>query len=341
MSNDFQWMPEQASSFAAEVDALYLFLILFSGFFTVLIAFLIVFFAIKYRRGSPANRTQRAGHFFLMELSWIAIPFPLMMVMFFWGARIYMQQFRPPAGAMEISCVARQWMWKFQHPEGNTEINDLHVPLNQPIRINMISEDVIHSLYVPAFRVKQDVLPGRYTTLWFKPTKVGRYHLFCAEYCGAKHSEMRGTVHVLEPSQYQAWLSGKSDGQAPAAAGRMLFEQLRCGTCHLGGGATGRGPSLVGLFGQTVPLQNGQTVVADETYLRESILRPAAKVVAGYQPIMPAYEGQIGEEGLLQLIAEIKSLAPPGPPAKSSPAPDADDATSENAPPGKAKVETP
>ena len=311
MSGDFQLMPEQASSVAAEVDAVYLFEIAVSAFFTILIALLIIYFAIKYRRGSPADRTQGKSHFYAMELTWIVVPFVLTMVMFFWGARVYFHQVRAPAGAMEITCVARQWMWKFQHPAGQSEINDLHVPLGQAVKINMISEDVIHSLYVPAFRIKQDVLPGRYTSLWFRPTKVGQYHLFCAEYCGAKHSEMRGTVHVMEPSQYQAWLAGGGAVQSPAMAGRRLFEQLRCDTCHLGGGATGRGPSLVGLFGKTVTLQTGQTVVADETYLRESILRPAAKVVAGYQPIMPAYEGQIGEEGLLQLIAEIKSLGPP------------------------------
>ncbi len=309
MSGDFQLMPEQASSLASEVDAVYWFLIAVSAFFTVLIAFLIIYFAIKYRRGSPADRTVGKSHFYALELTWIVVPFALTMVMFFWGARIYFRQSRAPAEAMEINCVARQWMWKFQHPAGQAEINDLHVPLGQPVKINMISEDVIHSLYVPAFRIKQDVLPGRYTSLWFRPTKVGQYHLFCAEYCGAKHSEMRGTVHVMEPSQYQSWLAGGRAVQSPAMAGRRLFEQLRCDTCHLSGGMTGRGPSLVGLFGKTVPLHGGQTVVADETYLRESILRPAAKVVAGYQPIMPAYEGQIGEEGLLQLIAEIKSLA--------------------------------
>jgi cytochrome c oxidase subunit 2 len=311
MNTEFSFMPEQASSFAADVDAVYGFLLLVSGVFTVLIAFLIMFFAIKYRRGSPADRTRGEGHFFLMELSWIVIPLLLTMVMFYWGAVVFFEQARPPAGAMEINCVGKQWMWKFQHPEGNSEINDLHVPLNQPVKINLISEDVIHSLYVPAFRVKHDVLPGRYTALWFKPTKVGRYHLFCAEYCGAKHSEMRGYVHVMEPAKYQEWLAGRSSTENTADAGAKLFEQLRCNTCHLGGGQQGRGPALEGLFGSTVRLQGGGTVIADENYIRESIVRPAAKVVVGYQPIMPTFEGQIGEEGLLQLIAEIKSLRRP------------------------------
>jgi cytochrome c oxidase subunit 2 len=311
MNRDFQLMPEQASSIAGEVDALYLFLIGISAVMTVLIAGLIIYFAIKYRRGSPADRQQGPSHFYAIEVTWIVVPFLLTMIMFFWGARLYFEQSRAPAGAMEVACVGRQWMWKFQHPEGHQEINDLHVPLGQPVKLNMISEDVIHSMYIPAFRVKQDVLPGRYTTLWFQPTKVGQYHLFCAEYCGAKHSEMKGTVHVLEPTEYQAWLSGREPGATPAEAGRKLLADLRCNNCHQGGGQTSRCPPLDGLYGSTVKLEGGGTVVVDDNYLRESILRPAAKVVAGYQPLMPSYEGQIGEEGLLQLIAEIKALGAP------------------------------
>ena len=311
MNTEFRLMPEQASSIAADVDALYGFLIIVSAFFSILIAGLILYFAIKYRRGSAANRTQGKSHFFWMELSWVVVPLVLTMVMFFWGANLYFAQARPPAGAMEVSCVAKQWMWKFQHAEGNAEINDLHVPLGQPIKVNMISEDVIHSLFVPAFRIKHDVLPGRYTSVWFNATKAGEYHLFCAEYCGAKHSEMKGRVIVMEPSQFQDWLAGGGTGETPQQAGRKLFEQMRCNSCHQGGGVAGRGPPLDNLFGSTVPLQNGQTVLADEAYLRESILRPAAKMVAGYQPIMPSFDGQIGEEGLLQLIAEIKSLSSP------------------------------
>ena len=310
MDSDFRLMPEQASSIAAEVDALYLYLVLISAIFTLLIAGAILIFAIKYRRGSAANRQQGETHFFWLEATWIVIPFLLTMTMFAWGAKLFFHQVRPPAGALEINCIGRQWMWKFQHPEGNSEINDLHVPLNRPIKLQMISEDVIHSLFVPAFRVKQDVLPGRYTTIWFQATKVGQYHLFCAEYCGAKHSEMGGRVIVLEPSQYEAWLAGREVAEPPAVAGRRLFDQLRCNGCHLGGALPGRCPPLDNLFGSTVRLKNGQTVVADENYIRESILRPAAKVVAGFEPLMPAYEGQISEEGILQLIAEIKSMSP-------------------------------
>jgi cytochrome c oxidase subunit 2 len=307
MDSEFRWMPEQASSFAPRVDAVYYFLLIFSGFFTALIAGLIVYFAIKYRRGSPADRRQGTGHFYAIELGWIVLPSLLTAVMFFWGAKIFLEQSRPPASAMTIDCVARQWMWKFQHPQGNAEINDLHVPLNQPVAIRMISEDVIHSFYVPAFRVKQDVLPGRYTTVWFQPTKVGRYHLFCAEYCGAKHAEMGGVVHVLEPAHYQQWLSEGEPASSPTGTGSLLVK-LRCVSCHLPDQTPGRGPPLAGIFGQQVVLANGKTVTADETYLRESLLRPAAKIVAGYSALMPSFEGQLTEEQILQLIREIKAL---------------------------------
>jgi len=306
MDTSFRLMPEQASSVAAEVDALYAYLLFISAVFTFLIAGAILILAIRYRRGSPADRTRHATHFFWIEATWIGVPFVLTMTMFVWGARLYYRQVRPPAGALEIDCVARQWMWKFQHPEGNAEINDLHVPLGRAVKVRLISEDVIHSLFIPAFRVKQDVLPGRYTTLWFEPTKIGQYHLFCAEYCGAKHSEMRGRVIVLSPGDYEAWLAGRAAD--PAATPDRLLDDLRCTNCHAGGGATARCPPLEGLFGRTVQLAGGATLVADETYIRESILNPAAKVVAGYQPLMPSYAGQLGEEEILRLIAEIKAL---------------------------------
>jgi cytochrome c oxidase subunit II len=308
MDSGFRLMPEQASSIAAEVDALYFYLIVISAIFTLLIAGAILIFAIKYRRGSPADRRQGRTHFFWLELTWIVIPFLLTMSMFAWGAKLYFHQVRPPAGALEINCVGRQWMWKFQHPEGHSEINDLHVPLNRPVKVRLISEDVIHSLFLPAFRVKQDVLPGRYTTVWFEPTKIGQYHLFCAEYCGAKHSEMGGRVIVMEPSDYEAWLSGKAVAEPGQVAGGRLLDELRCLNCHQGGGAASRCPPLENLYGNPVRLQDGSTIVADDSYLRESILKPAAKVVAGYQPVMPSFEGQIGEEGVLRLIAEIKLL---------------------------------
>ena len=307
MKTEFRLMPEQASTFASQVDALYFFLLLISSILSVGIAATIVYFAIKYRHDSKADRSPTQFSFFWIELSWIAGPLILTMVLFIWGAQLYSVQRHPAEDAMVINCVARQWMWKFQHPDGRSEINDLHVPLNQPIRINMISDDVIHSLYLPAFRVKYDVLPGRYTSVWFNATQAGEYHLFCAEYCGAKHSGMRGTIHVLEPSLYQQWLEGRNATEDVTKSER-LFDQMRCYSCHSGGGQGSRGPALQNLLGMKVPLQNGTTVVADENYLRESILRPDAKIVAGYDAIMPSYDGQVTEEGILQLIAEIKAM---------------------------------
>ncbi len=306
MNEEFRLMPEQASSISPEIDRLYVFLCGLSGVMLMVIGSAILFLAIRYRQGSRVDRRPTKTHFFAIEASWIVGPFIIVMLIFFWGAHLYLSHSTPPDDAMEITGVARQWMWKFQHPDGRAEINDLHVPLGQNVKVRLISEDVIHSLYIPAFRVKQDVLPGRYTTLWFKPTKVGRYHLFCAEYCGAKHSQMQGVVHVLEPAKYQAFLAGALSDQSPTNV--SLLEQFRCHTCHQGGGEASRGPPLQDLIGKKVPLTSGQTVVADEAYIRESIVRPQAKIVAGYPALMPSFDGQISEEGLNQIIAEIKSL---------------------------------
>ena len=229
------------------------------------------------------------------------------MVMFGWGASLYFTISRPPAEALAITVVGKQWMWKFQHPQGPREINQLHIPVGRPVQLTMASEDVIHSVYVPAFRVKMDVVPGRYTSMWFEATQTGTYHLFCAEYCGTSHAGMIGQVTVLTPTAYEAWLSGGTAGESPVAAGERLFQQLGCQSCHRPD-AVGRGPSLQGLFGQTQRLQSGASIVVDEAYVRESILLPNAKIVAGYTPIMPTFQGQISEEGLLQIIAYIRSL---------------------------------
>jgi cytochrome c oxidase subunit 2 len=312
MDTSFRLFPDQASTVAPRVDALYFFLIGMSVFFTVLIAGLIVLFALRYRRGSKADRTLGHGHMWA-EAVWIGVPLVISMVIFVWAAKLYFFMVRPPADAMEINVVAKQWMWKFQHPQGNREIDNLHVPAGRPVKLRMISQDVIHSFFVPAFRTKQDVIPGRYTTTWFEATQLGEFHLFCAEYCGTNHSLMKGRVTVMAPADYQAWLGGTTLGEPPAVAGQRLFEQLRCASCHqAAAGVATRGPPLEGLFGQQVPLVNGQKVLADDDYLRESILKPRAKVVAGFQPIMPTFEGQVSEEGLMNLIAYIKSLGPQG-----------------------------
>jgi cytochrome c oxidase subunit 2 len=229
------------------------------------------------------------------------------MVMFVWGAIIYFDIYNPPNDALEISVVGKQWMWKSQHPTGQSEINELHLPVGQPVKLTMTSEDVIHDFFLPAFRVKQDVLPGRYTTLWFEATKSGVFPLYCAEYCGTQHSGMIGRIIVLEPAEFEKWLSGGATGLSMVDMGASLFQRFGCHTCHRDGG-TSQGPSLTGLFGKTVKLQDGNTVLADENYIRESILDPRAKIVTGYQPIMPTFKGLVSEEGILQLIAYIKSL---------------------------------
>jgi cytochrome c oxidase subunit 2 len=312
MINDgFRLLPEQASTHAFHVDMLYFFLLGMSLFFTVLIASLIIFFAIKYHKSNiKVDRTQHPGHSLRTEILWMVGPFILSMVIFVWGAVLFFSAFRPPAGAMEVRVVGKQWMWKFQHASGRREINTLHVPLGQPVKLTMISEDVIHSMYVPAFRMKRDVLPGSYATCWFEATKTGEFHLFCAEYCGTNHSRMTGKVVVMEPAAFEAWLGGGAN-EAPQVAGKRLFEELRCATCHQPASGEGRCPSLAGLIGREVKLTSGATITADDNYLRESILRPAAKVVAGFQPIMPSFEGQVDEEQLIQLIAYIKSQAKP------------------------------
>ena len=301
------FFPEQASTMAPRTDSLLYFLVAVSVFFSVLIGGTLIYFAIKYRRRSDRDRPPRIRSPLALEVVWIAIPVGLTMIMFMWGANLYIQIKRPPDNATEVFVVGKQWMWKIQHMEGVREINELHVPLGRPIKLTMTSEDVIHSFFVPAFRVKQDVLPGRYTTAWFQATKVGSYDLFCAQYCGTDHARMIGRIIVMDPSAYDAWLSN-SPGVAVASLGEKLFEQLGCVACHRV--TTPRGPSLVGLFGRRVRLQSGVTLVADDAYVRESILDPAAKIVAGYEPIMPTFKGLVSEEGLLQLIAYIKSLQP-------------------------------
>lgn len=311
LDDGFRLFPEQASTHAPRVDLLYFFLLGVALFFTVLIAALIVYFSIKYRRGNTrVDRTPSSGHPLGIEIAWMVIPLVIAMVIFGWGATLYFSAYRPPAGAMEVRVVAKQWMWKFQHGSGRREINTLHVPLGQSVKLTMISEDVIHSLYVPAFRMKRDVLPGRYSDCWFKATRTGDFHLFCAEYCGTNHSRMTGSVVVMEPSAYEAWLGGGTN-ELPAVAGKRLFEELRCASCHAPDVGAARCPSVVGLFGREVKLAGGAAVPADEDYLRESILRPSAKVVAGFQPLMPSFDGQVDEEQLIQLIAYIKSLATP------------------------------
>ena len=299
--------PEQASSISVEVDRLLYFLVAVSVFFTALIFVAIFYFAVRYRRRSETELPRDVHSGLTLEILWTVIPFGITMIMFAWGASIFFTESRPPDDAMQIYVVGKQWMWKLQHMEGNREINELHIPVGRSVKLTMTSEDVIHSFFVPAFRTKQDVVPGRYTTTWFKATKPGKYHLFCAEYCGTNHSAMIGWVYAMEPQDYQQWLSGTPKGTL-TEAGAQLFNDLACVNCHHADGS-GRCPSLVNVYGSTVKLADGGTVKADEAYIRESILNPAAKVVQGYQPLMPTFQGQVTEEQVVDLIEYVKSLA--------------------------------
>jgi len=318
MFTNLPFFPQEASAQAGQVDAIYFFMLAITAFFSLLIATLVVVFAIKYRR-RRANEVGYAIHGSIaLELLWSVIPLGIVMIMFGWGAKVFFDMYRPPKGAMEIFIVGKQWMWKAQHADGMREINELHVPVGRPVKLIMGSEDVIHSYYIPAFRVKADVIPGRYNSLWFTATKPGRYHLFCAEYCGTRHAGMIGWVTAMEPADFQAWIGGGRTSTSPVAAGEKLFQDLACSSCHLANGQ-GRGPALTGIVGKTVELQGGGSVAVDDAYLRESIVNPQAKVVAGFQPTMPTFQGLVTEEQLLQLIAYVHSLSQPG--AAKSPAP--------------------
>jgi cytochrome c oxidase subunit 2 len=331
MLKGFKLIPDQASTMASQVDALTLFLTAITVFFTLLIAILIVVFMIRYRRRSATEVGADVHGSLALAIGWTIVPFFFVMSVFVWSASIYARIKRPPDNAVNINVIGKQWMWKVQHMEGRREINQLHVPTGQPIKLTITSEDVIHSFYVPAFRIKQDAVPGRYTQIWFEATKPGRYHLFCAEYCGTIHSGMIGEVIVMEPAEFQAWLQtpapvvamtagggldagggggGAAAAQAPADLGKALFTAKGCATCHAGAG--GLGPALAGVGGKTRSFQGGATKVADDEYLRESILNPQAKVVEGYPPVMSAFQGQLSEENLMNLIAYIKSLPADG-----------------------------
>ena len=301
-------VPERASSFAWKVDALYFYLSGVTLFFTLLISATLIFFVIRYRRRSPYEIPRPVAGSHKLETIWTIIPFLIAMTMFAWGATVYFEQYKPPENAIEVYVVGKQWMWKLQHATGQREINELHVPVGRKVKLIMTTEDVIHDFFVPAFRTKADVVPGRYQTLWFEPTKPGRYHLFCAEYCGMNHSGMTGSLIVMEPREFDDWLSGNTGNTTPAVAGQQLYQTLGCASCHGANGEGGRGPTLTGVFGTDAQLQSGQSVRIDEGYIRESILNPQAKLVVGFGPIMPTFQGQVSEDQMVQLIAFIKSL---------------------------------
>jgi cytochrome c oxidase subunit 2 len=316
MLNNFPLWPVQASTMASRVDALYIFLLIVTGMMTLLIFVCLVYFAARFRY-RPGIRAEQIEGSTPLEVTWSIIPFLIFMVIFAWGAAVYFKERTPPADSTEVYVVAKQWMWKLEHAEGQREINELHIPVGRDVKMIMTSQDVIHSFFIPAFRIKQDVLPGRYTVAWFRATKPGTYHLFCAEYCGTQHSGMVGDIVVQEPAQYETWMNGGTTGPL-SATGEKIFAELGCVTCHRSD-TQGRGPNLHGVFGKPVQLEDGRTLTADENYLRECILEPGAKRVKGFQPIMPTFQGLVTEEQVNALVAYIKSIgAAKGEAAKTS-----------------------
>lgn len=301
--------PESASTFAWQVDYLYFYLIVVSVAFSIPIVLAVFYFGIKYREKERFATPDEMHGSIVLETVWSIIPFVVSMTIFLGGAVVYYNQYRMPDEGMEIYVVGKQWMWKVQHQTGQREINELHIPVNRRIKLTMTTEDVLHDFAIPAFRTKVDVVPGRYTYLWFEATKPGKYHLFCAEYCGLNHSGMGGYVYVMEQRDFDNWLSGNVSGQTPVEAGRDLFQnKLGCASCHSGQPGQ-RGAPLEGIFNKDIRLVGGQTVKANEEYIRNSILNPGSQIVEGYQPIMPTFKGQVTEEQLMQLVSYIKSLS--------------------------------
>ena len=307
MTDDFHLFPVEASSSAHQVDWLFFGLILMSLFFIAAVFLPIFYFSIRYRRGAEVDRSNPHTGSNLLETGWTVLPLLISLGIFTWGALVYFRLETPPANALQVQVVAKQWMWKLQHAEGKREINELHLPLGTTVSLTMTSEDVIHSFFVPAFRVKQDVLPGKYTTEWFHPTRVGEYHLFCAEYCGTNHSAMIGRVVVMRPADYEQWLNSGETGPSIVFEGHRLFQERGCSGCHVDSRAI-HAPPLEGVYGRQVPLASGEIVTADDQYLRDSILLPGKQISAGYENLMPSYTGHISEAEIMQIIAYLKSL---------------------------------
>jgi cytochrome c oxidase subunit 2 len=307
MQQGIPLFPEQASTLAPAVDNLYFGIVAITAFFAIVVSVAVVWCAFKYRTDDPYKVGERIHGSLALEIGWTVIPFVIAMGIFGWASSVYFDIVRPPDQSLEIYAVGKRWMWKFQHIGGQAEINELHVPVGRPVKVTFTSEDVLHDLFIPVFRVKADAIPGRYSTIWFEATQTGEFHLFCAEYCGTNHSGMIGRVVVMEPADYQDWLAGGGSDLPLEARGEQLFQELASNTCHLGSGE-GRGPSLEQVFGSQVALTNGATVNVDESYLRESILNPQAKLVAGYGPVMPTFQGLVNEESVMALIEYVKTL---------------------------------
>src|SRR5580700_8440738 len=303
---NFALFPPEASRIAPQMDALYFFMVLVSLVGLTLVILLVVSFSILYNKERHPVATQIEGST-LLEATWTIIPLGLFLVMFVWGSVLYFRVYTPPPNAMNIYVVGKQWMWKAEHPGGQHEINALHVPTGQPIQLTMISQDVFHSFSIPEFRIKREVIPGRYSTVWFEATTPGTYHLFCTQYCGTNHSQMIGEITVLSPPDYKKWTEESTSGMSLAQNGERLFASMGCNACH-SGNAAARGPSLAGVYGSKLTLTDGSQVLVNDAYLRDAILNPSQHVTAGYAPIMPTYQGQISEDGLIDLVEYIKQL---------------------------------
>ncbi|HTW80319.1 MAG TPA: cytochrome c oxidase subunit II [Terracidiphilus sp.] len=303
---NFALFPPEASKIAPQADALFFFMVLVSLIGLTLVVLLIVSFSILYNKKRHPVATQIEGST-LLEATWTIIPLGLFLIMFVWGALLYFRIYTPPANAMNIYVVGKQWMWKCEHPGGQHEINALHVPINQPVQLTIISQDVFHSFSIPAFRVKREAIPGRYTSVWFEATTPGTYHLFCTQYCGTNHSQMIGQVVVMTPDDFKQWLAESTSGNSLAQNGERLFASLSCTACH-NTRPDARGPNLVGVYGSHLTLSSGQTITVDDEYLRSAILNPAQHITQGYAPIMPTYQGQISEDGVIALVEYLKHL---------------------------------
>lgn len=312
----FSWIPEAASNLAGGVDNVLLVITVISVFFFLLISFFLVYYAIKYRRKSENEETPYITGNMVLEVIWTLVPSVLLMVFFVWGYIEFVDMKTPPKDAVEVNVKAKQWLWEFEYYNGKKTINELYVQQNRPVRMIMQSDDVLHSFFVPQFRVKQDILPGTYTQLWFTPTKAGTFDLFCAEYCGTGHSKMLAKVNVLPSEAFARWMeqgkAGAGDAAAsdlpPAERGENLYSQRGCNACHSVDGSAGVGPTLKGIYGKTEELESGETVKVDENYLKESIIVPEAKMVKGYQPVMPSFKGILSDDEITSLIEYIKTL---------------------------------
>jgi cytochrome c oxidase subunit 2 len=298
--------PREASTIAPYMDALYFFLVAMTVVGLLLVGTILVTFSIRYRKAVHPVATQIEGST-LLEATWTIIPLAIFLVTFVWGALLYFRIYNPPVNSMNIYIVGKQWMWKAEHPGGQHEINALHVPIGQPVQLTMISQDVFHSFSIPDFRIKREVIPGRYSTVWFEATTPGEYHLFCTQYCGTNHSAMIGTITALSPADYKKWTEDSTSGMSLAQNGERLFASMGCNACH-SGNAAARGPDLSGVYGSKLQLTNGSQVLVNDAYLRDAILNPSQHVTAGYAPIMPTYQGQISEDGLIDLVEYLKGL---------------------------------